>query len=84
MGNIAGLRYLLDTNILSALIRQPQGPVASTLARRGYATVCTSIVVAAEWRSGGPGLRPRNTDLRCYTVPGAPRRRSDGSPHGAR
>ena len=38
-----GLRYLLDTNIFSALIRQPQGPVASTRARRGYATACTSI-----------------------------------------
>ncbi len=47
-----GLRYLLDTNILSALIRQPQGTVASTLARRGYATACTSIVVAAELRFG--------------------------------
>ncbi|WP_295612514.1 hypothetical protein [uncultured Lamprocystis sp.] len=35
-----GLRYLLDTNILSALIRQPQGPVAKMLARRGYGTVC--------------------------------------------
>jgi tRNA(fMet)-specific endonuclease VapC len=56
MGNIAGLRYLLDTNILSALIRQPQGPVASTLARRGYATVCTSIVVAAELRFGARKL----------------------------
>ena len=56
MGNIAGLRYLLDTNILSALLRQPQGPVASALARRGYATVCTSIVVAAELRFGARKL----------------------------
>ena len=46
------LRYLLDTNILSALIRQPRGPVAATLSRRGYATACTSIVVAAELRFG--------------------------------
>jgi tRNA(fMet)-specific endonuclease VapC len=36
VANIAGLRYLLDTNILSVLIRQPRGPVAATLARRGY------------------------------------------------
>jgi tRNA(fMet)-specific endonuclease VapC len=56
MGNSAGLRYLLDTNILSALIRQPQGQVASTLARRGCATVCTSIVVAAELRFGARKL----------------------------
>jgi tRNA(fMet)-specific endonuclease VapC len=59
MGNSAGLRYLLDTNILSALIRQPQGPVASTLARRGYATVCTSIVVATELRFGARKLGSR-------------------------
>ena len=52
MAHIAGLRYLLDTNTLSALIRQPQGPVATTLAGRGYGTVCTSIVVAAELRFG--------------------------------
>jgi len=51
-----GLRYLLDTNILSALIRQPQGPVATMLARRGYGTVCTSIVVAAELRFGARKL----------------------------
>lgn len=41
MSNIAELRYLLDTNILSALIWQPQGPAAAMLARRGYGTVCT-------------------------------------------
>jgi len=52
VSNVVGLRYLLDTNVLSALIRQPQGPVAATLARRGYGTVCTSIVVAAELRFG--------------------------------
>lgn len=51
-----GMRYLLDTNILSALIRQPQGSVATTLARRGYGTVCTSIVVAAELRFGARKL----------------------------
>jgi len=49
---MSGLRYLLDTNTLSALIRQPQGPVAAMLTRRGYGTVCTSIVVAAELRFG--------------------------------
>jgi tRNA(fMet)-specific endonuclease VapC len=56
VASIVGLRYLLDTNILSALIRQPQGPVAVTLARRGYGTVCTSIVVAAELRFGARKL----------------------------
>jgi tRNA(fMet)-specific endonuclease VapC len=56
VANIEGLRYLLDTNILSALIRRPRGPVAATLARRGYGTVCTSIVVAAELRFGARKL----------------------------
>lgn len=51
-----GLCYLLDTNILSALIRQPQGSVAAMLARRGYARVCTSIIVAAELRFGARKL----------------------------
>jgi len=56
MAHIAGLRYLLDTNTLSALIRQPQGPVAATLAGRGYGTVCTSIIAAAELRFGAHKL----------------------------
>ena len=46
------LRYLLDTNILSDLIRRPAGPVASRIAEAGEASVCTSIVVAAELRYG--------------------------------
>ncbi len=46
------LRYLLDTDILSDLIRHPQGMVASRLASAGEDTVCTSIVVAAELRFG--------------------------------
>ncbi|HDH08932.1 MAG TPA: PIN domain-containing protein, partial [Gammaproteobacteria bacterium] len=46
------LRYLLDTNILSDLVRQPQGPVASHITRVGEETICTSIIVAAELRFG--------------------------------
>lgn len=45
-------RYLLDTNILSALIREPQGRIANLLAQRGYDRVCTSLIVAAELRFG--------------------------------
>jgi tRNA(fMet)-specific endonuclease VapC len=45
-------RYLLDTNILSALIRQPQGPVAMRIGQVGEAAVCTSIIVTAELRYG--------------------------------
>ncbi len=46
------IRYLLDTNILSDLIRRPQGPVARAIARVGEEAVATSIVVAAELRFG--------------------------------
>ena len=46
------LRYLLDTNILSDLIRLPQGASASRIASAGEDTICTSIVVAAELRFG--------------------------------
>lgn len=45
-------RYLLDTNILSNLIRQPQGPIAGKIIRTGEARICTSIIVAAELRYG--------------------------------
>ncbi len=47
------LRYLLDTNIISDLIRRPQGTVARQITKLGETTVCTSIIVAAELRFGG-------------------------------
>ncbi|MGH2508516.1 MAG: type II toxin-antitoxin system VapC family toxin [Ktedonobacteraceae bacterium] len=46
------LRYLLDTNILSDLIRHPHGSVAQEIASRGEDSICTSIVVACELRYG--------------------------------
>lgn len=45
-------RYLLDTNIISDLIRNPQGKAAKRIARVGEDNVFTSIVVAAELRYG--------------------------------
>jgi tRNA(fMet)-specific endonuclease VapC len=44
--------YLLDTNILSDLLRNPAGSVARRIAEKGEQTVCTSIVVACELRFG--------------------------------
>jgi tRNA(fMet)-specific endonuclease VapC len=44
--------YLLDTNILSDLVRYPQGAIASRIAREGESSVCTSIIVAGELRFG--------------------------------
>lgn len=44
--------YLLDTNILSNLIRDPAGSVARRIAEKGEETVCTSIMVACKLRFG--------------------------------
>ena len=45
-------QYLLDTNILSDLMRNPQGRVQRHIERVGEVAVCTSMVVAAELRFG--------------------------------
>lgn len=46
------MRYLLDTNIVSDLVRNPQGRAAGRVREVGEAQVCTSIIVAAELRYG--------------------------------
>ena len=45
-------RYLLDTNIISDLIRNPQGKAARRIEKIGEDSICTSIIVAAELRYG--------------------------------
>jgi len=44
--------YLLDTNIISDLMRDPDGKVAANIARVGETEVFTSILVSAEIRFG--------------------------------
>lgn len=46
------MRHLLDTNIVSDLVRNPQGRSAQRIAEIGEDAVCTSIIVAAELRFG--------------------------------
>lgn len=46
------MRYLLDTNIVSDMIRNPQGRVTERVREVGEAHVATSIIVAAELRYG--------------------------------
>jgi tRNA(fMet)-specific endonuclease VapC len=46
------MRYLLDTNIVSDLVRNPQGRVADRIRQVGEKRVCTSIIVSAELRYG--------------------------------
>lgn len=44
--------YLLDTNIISELIKHPQGLIFYKIQQIGESKICTSIVVAAELRFG--------------------------------
>ncbi len=48
----SSLRFLLDTNIISELVRNPQGMVTDRIAREGEESICTSIIVASELRFG--------------------------------
>ena len=43
---------MLDTTIVSDLIRNPQGRAAKRIAKLGEDNICTSIIVAAELRYG--------------------------------
>jgi tRNA(fMet)-specific endonuclease VapC len=43
---------MLDTNVISDLIRNPKGKVARWIAKAGENNICASIVVAAELRYG--------------------------------
>lgn len=45
-------RYLLDTNIISVLARQPEGAVTQKIAQLKPEQVATSIIVASEIRFG--------------------------------
>ena len=68
--------YLLDTNILCDLIRNPFGPVAQRIEAVGAKAVCTSIIVAAELRygcakKGSPRLQARVEDI-LATIPVLP------------
>jgi tRNA(fMet)-specific endonuclease VapC len=44
--------YLLDTNMVSDLVRHPQGSVTQAIRAVGEGEVCTSVIVAAELRYG--------------------------------
>jgi len=46
------MRYLLDTNVVSDLVRHPQGRISEHICEIGEAQICTSIIVAAELRYG--------------------------------
>ena len=45
-------RYMLDTNIVSDLVRNPAGKVAKKIRKVGVEAICVSIICAAELRFG--------------------------------
>jgi len=51
-------RYLLDTNIVSDLIRNPGGLVAARIGQVGETKVCINLIIAGEIRFG---LAKRNS-----------------------
>lgn len=61
-------RRLLDTNILSDLVRNPQGRVAARLAEVGDGAVCTSIIVAAELRFGAAKRGSKRLSLQVERI----------------
>jgi tRNA(fMet)-specific endonuclease VapC len=65
------MRYLLDTNIVSDLVRNPQGKVAQHIRKVGEAQVCTSIIVAAELCYGGTKKGSQRLSAQLEAVLGA-------------
>jgi tRNA(fMet)-specific endonuclease VapC len=62
------MRYLLDTNIISDLIRDPQGPIFRQIRNVGEGHVCTSIIVAAELRYGAAKKGSPRLTTRLETI----------------
>jgi tRNA(fMet)-specific endonuclease VapC len=65
------MRFLLDTNIVSDLVRNPSGRIAGRIAQIGEALVCTSIVVAAELRYGAAKRSSQRLTTQLEAVLGA-------------
>jgi len=65
------MRYLLDTNIVSDLVRNPHGNVAQHIRKVGEAQVCTSIIVAAELRYGATKKGSPRLSVQLEAVLGA-------------
>ncbi|MBU6320405.1 MAG: type II toxin-antitoxin system VapC family toxin [Alphaproteobacteria bacterium] len=64
-------RFLLDTNIVSDLVRHPQGRAAARIAELGEDAVATSIIVAAELRYGAAKKGSARLAIQLETILGA-------------
>lgn len=61
-------RYLLDTNIVSDLVRHPGGIVRDRIAEVGEETVCISLVVASELRFGAAKRNSKQLSKRVELI----------------
>jgi tRNA(fMet)-specific endonuclease VapC len=68
---MAARPYLLDTSILSDLIRRPQGRVAERIVALGEDRVITSIVVACELRFGAAKRNSKKLSRQVEAILGA-------------
>ena len=62
------MRFLLDTNVVSNLIREPQGRVADRIKALGENRICTSIIVAAELRYGAARMTSPRLSVQVEAV----------------
>jgi tRNA(fMet)-specific endonuclease VapC len=65
------MRFLLDTNMVSDIVRNPRGRVAQHIREVGEAQVCTSIIVAAELRYGAAKRAAQRLSAQLESVLGA-------------
>ena len=65
------MRFLLDTNIVSDLVRHPRGRIFDRISEVGEEDVCTSIVVAAELRYGATKKKSLRLTSQLEAVLGA-------------
>lgn len=68
MAGTMGLKFLLDTNIVSDLLRHPSGAVRNRIAEVGEQAVCISIIVAAELRFGAEKRQSKDLTERVNSV----------------
>jgi len=66
--SLEGKRYLLDTNILSDLVRNPKGLIAQRIKAVGEETICISLVVSAELRFGARKKGSKRLSSQIETV----------------
>ncbi|HUI94798.1 MAG TPA: type II toxin-antitoxin system VapC family toxin [Xanthobacteraceae bacterium] len=65
------MAFLLDTNIVSDLVRNPRGRIAARIAEVDEENVCTSIIVAAELRYGAAKAGSARLEAQLAAVLGA-------------